>query len=59
MSIKGGVARHCDIRAKERYLYRFDRTHLSKLGNGIYLNNVQGALERFLGPDGPLVFPPL
>ena len=47
LSIGGYVIRHCNIRARERKLYRHDGTHLSKLGNEIYLNNIQGAIERF------------
>ena len=59
LSIGGYVIRHCNIRAKERRLFRHDGTHLSKLGNEIYLNNLQGAIERFFRPGGPFVFPPI
>lgn len=59
LSIGGCVIRHCNIRARERNLYRFDGTHLSNTGIDIYLNNIQGALESILMSGGPLVFPPM
>jgi hypothetical protein len=47
------------IRAREINLFRNDGTHLSKRGIDIYLNNIQGALERFLAFEGSLVSPPM
>ena len=38
-----------NIKAKELSLYRYDGTHLSDLGNQVFLNNIQGGLEVFLG----------
>jgi lysophospholipase L1-like esterase len=55
LSFGGCVIRHCNIRAREINLFRNDGTHLSKLGIDIYLNNIQGALERFLAFEGSLV----
>lgn len=40
------IIHHPNIRAKEKNLYRFDGTHLSDIGNDIYLNNMQGAIEK-------------
>ncbi|VDI51253.1 Hypothetical predicted protein, partial [Mytilus galloprovincialis] len=37
--------------------YRYDGTHLSKIANDIYLNNLQGALEKFMTSGGPAIFP--
>jgi len=42
------VVNHPNIRAKERDLYRFDGTHLSDLGNDIWLNNIQGVLDTLI-----------
>ncbi|VDI64808.1 Hypothetical predicted protein [Mytilus galloprovincialis] len=57
LSIGGCAIRHSNIRAKESNLFRYDGTHLSKIGNDIYLNNLQGALEKFMTSGGPAVFP--
>ncbi|CAG2191357.1 unnamed protein product [Mytilus edulis] len=57
LSIGGCAIRHSNIRAKESNLFRYDGTHLSKIGNDIYLNNLQGALEQFMRSGGPAVFP--
>jgi hypothetical protein len=59
LSFVGCVIRHCNIRAREINLFRCNGTHLSNLGIDIYLNNIQGALERFLSFEGSLVFPPM
>lgn len=42
------VLRHPNIRANERSLYRNDGTHLSGVGNDIYLNNLQGVLDAII-----------
>ena len=52
----GFVIRHPNIRFQERNLYRYDGTHLSDVGNDIYLNNIQGALELFANSNSR-VFP--
>ncbi|CAC5391351.1 unnamed protein product [Mytilus coruscus] len=57
LSIGGCAIRHSNIRAKESNLFRYDGTHLSKIGNDIYLNNLQGALEKFMTPGGQIIFP--
>ena len=44
----GYVISHPNITEKERTLYRNDGTHLSDVGNDVFLNNVQAALESFL-----------
>lgn len=56
-SIGGYTIRHCNIRAREIYLYRNDGTHLSDAGLRIYLNTIQGALESFLTTSKSNIFP--
>lgn len=53
---KGKVIKHDNIMAKEVTLYRTDGTHLSKSGNSIFLNNLQGGLESLLNGNKS-VFP--
>ena len=44
---KGCIIRHTNITVKEKSLFRYDGVHLSDVGNNIYLNSNQGALEAF------------
>ena len=59
ISIGGCTIRHSNLRVREVNLYNNDDTHLSISGTEIYLNNIQGAVERFVSSGGSLVFPPI
>ena len=59
LSIGGYIIRHCNIRAREILLYRYDGTHLSDAGLRAYLNTIQGALESFLRTPNSKIFPPI
>jgi hypothetical protein len=45
------------IFSSEIELYRFDGTHLTDIGNDIYLNNLQGALETLITSPNTKSFP--
>lgn len=45
-----------NIAAKDSQLYRIDGTHLSKLGNKIFLNNLKGGIEALV-QQGNKLFP--
>ncbi|VDI31239.1 Hypothetical predicted protein [Mytilus galloprovincialis] len=47
----GLVICHPNIKVQERNLFRHDGVHLSDIGNDVFLNNVQGALESFASSD--------
>ncbi|XP_052695416.1 uncharacterized protein LOC128173783 [Crassostrea angulata] len=55
LSCGGRLLRHTQFLGKQQ-LYRRDGVHLSGLGNDIYLNNLQGALDYFVKNKG-VVFP--
>ncbi|KAJ8314760.1 hypothetical protein KUTeg_006910 [Tegillarca granosa] len=48
LKLVGRVITQSDLSDKETGCYRFDGIHLSDIGNDIYLNALQGALESFL-----------
>lgn len=50
------VIRYPSIKASDVNLFRQDGTHLSPIGIGLYLNNIQAALEIFLS-RGIKIFP--
>ena len=54
----GYIIRHPNIKVAERNLFRYDGTHLSEIGNTVYLNSIQGALESFTSSSNH-TFPPL
>jgi lysophospholipase L1-like esterase len=43
----GAFIKHPQLEAKPVHLYHSDGVHLSQLGNEIFLNNLQGAIEGF------------
>lgn len=53
----GRLLRHTQFLGKPKQLYSRDGVHLSGLGNDIYLNNLQGALEYFVKNEEGVVFP--
>lgn len=47
----GRIIRHPQFIGKPQNLYHADGVHLSKLGNYLFLNNIQGAIEYFVKDD--------
>ena len=53
----GYYIRYPDIKASDQFITS-DHVHLTSLGNNIYLNTIQGALETFIkSGKGGLTFP--
>lgn len=55
----GRVIKHVDITHDCKGLFRPDGVHLEDIGNAIFLNTLQGALETFLGghaSSGKVIF---
>lgn len=53
----GRIIRHPQFIGKPHNLYSSDGVHLSKLGNYLFLNNIQGALEYFVRDGSSRHFP--
>lgn len=53
----GRIIRHPQFIGKPQNLYSSDGVHLSKLGNYLFLNNIQGALEYFVRDGSSRHFP--
>ncbi|XP_061194825.1 uncharacterized protein LOC133202988 [Saccostrea echinata] len=53
----GKIITHSQFIGKPVQLYHSDGTHLSELGNDIFLNNIQGALEYFASGGKSKEFP--
>ena len=51
------ISRYPAIKASEHNLFRHDGCHLSQVGIGIFLNNIQAAIETFVLGVAK-VFPP-
>lgn len=53
----GRIIRHPQFIGKPHNLYNSNGVHLSKLGNYLFLNNIQGALEYFVRDGSSRHFP--
>uniref|UniRef100_A0A8W8J6G5 SGNH hydrolase-type esterase domain-containing protein n=1 Tax=Magallana gigas TaxID=29159 RepID=A0A8W8J6G5_MAGGI len=49
VSLGGAYIKHPKIKISHTQLFHSDGTHLSKLGNDLFLNNLQGAIEHIMG----------
>lgn len=49
VSLGGAYIKHTQIKISRTQLFHSDSTHLSKLGNDLFLNNLQGAIEHIMG----------
>lgn len=49
VSLGGAYIKHPQIKISHTQLFHSDGTHLSKLGNDLFLNNLQGAIEHIMG----------
>ena len=49
VSLGGAFIKHPQFKASLSQLFDSDGVHLSQLGNDLLLNNMQGAIENFLG----------